>query len=149
MGGTEAEDERHSTVPADPRPRLRRRFFGALVLIGLLVGMMIGRLTTPEPARLIAVQSVADGLQLRFNAPAQYQSQALEGAYAVLLQARGSERAGQLVVSGETLRWRIQPGKQGLLLDLVALRELQVQTHEREDGGDWLLELKIAVQAGR
>lgn len=33
-------------------PRLRRRFFGSLVLIGLLIGLMIGRLTAPGPVQL-------------------------------------------------------------------------------------------------
>ncbi len=143
MRSTRLDDGGDSTAP-DPRPRLRRRFFASLVLIGLLVGLMIGRLTTPEPARLLAVESVGEGLLLRFSAPAQYRAQAVEGAYALLLQARGGERDGQLQVDGQRVRWRIQAVGQDLLLNLVALRPLQVQPSERQEEADWLLELRLA-----
>lgn len=124
---------------------MRWRFFGSLVLIGLLVGMMIGRLTTPEPARLIDVQAVEDGLVLRFNQQTAYREELIDGAYALLLQARGSEGAGQLRFNDQNIRWRMQPAEHGLTLHLVALRALRVQATELEVGGDWLLELRPAV----
>ncbi|MHB0818196.1 hypothetical protein ACYCFK_07925 [Stutzerimonas stutzeri] len=147
MAGTESENGEHSTAagdPAadDPRPRLRRRFFASLVLIGLLVGMMIGRLTTPEPARLIDVETFEDSLRLRFNVQTVYRQASVDGAYALLLQAQGRERAGQLMLNGQSIRWRVQPAEHGLTLHLVALRPLKVQASEQEEGGDWLLDLK-------
>ncbi|RRV13665.1 hypothetical protein [Pseudomonas saudiphocaensis] len=150
MAGTESDNGEHSTAPGDPAAddplsRMRWRFFGSLVLIGLLVGMMIGRLTTPEPARLIDVQAVEEGLALRFNQQTAYREELIDGAYALLLQARGSEGAGQLRFNGENIRWRVQPAEHGLTLHLVALRTLRVQATEREVGGDWLLELRPAV----
>jgi len=152
MAGTESENGEHSTAAGDPAaggpaahdplPRLRRRFFASLVLIGLLVGMMIGRLTTPEPARLIDVQASDAGLRLRFNVPTVYREESIEGAYALLLQAQGRERAGQLTLNGQSIRWRVQHAEHGLTLHLVALRPLKVQASEQEEGGDWLLDLK-------
>lgn len=152
MAGTESKNGEHSTAPGDPAaggpaehdplPRLRRRFFGSLVLIGLLVGMMIGRLTTPEPARLIDVQAFDAGLRLHFNVPTVYREESIDGAYALLLQAQGRERAGQLTLNGQNVRWRVQPAEHGLTLHLVALRPLKVQASAQEEGGDWLLDLK-------
>ena len=155
MAGTESENGEHSTAAGDPAAgdpaagdslsRLRWRFFGSLVLIGLLVGMMIGRLTTPEPARLIDVHAFEDGLVLRFNQQTVYREERIDGAYALLLQARGSEGAGQLRFNGQNSRWRVQPAEHGLTLRLVALRALRVQATEREVSGYWLLELRPAA----
>lgn len=115
------------------------------MLIGLLVGMMIGRLTTPEPTRLIDVQVFDAGLRLHFNVPTVYREESIDGAYALLLQAQGRERAGQLTLNGQNVRWRVQPAEHGLTLHLVALRPLRVQATEREVSGDWLLELRPAA----
>src|SRR5690606_10331729 len=150
MAGTESDNGEHSTAPGDPAAddplsRMRWRFFGSLVLIGLLVGMMIGRLTTPEPARLIDVQAGGDGLGRRFDQPTGDREELIDGAYALLLQARGSEGAGQLRFNDQNIRWRMQPAEHGLTLHLVALRALRVQATELEVGGDWLLELRPAV----
>ncbi len=113
------------------------------MLIGLLVGVMIGRLTTPEPARLIDVEAFDAGLRLRFNVPTVYREESIDGAYALLLQARGRERAGQLTLNGQIVRWRVQAAEHGLTLQLVALRPLRVQAsgHEQDDG--WVLDLKL------
>lgn len=152
MAGTESENGGHSTAAGDPAadgpaahdplPRLRRRFFASLVLIGLLVGMMIGRLTTPEPARLVDVQVFEDALRLRFNVPAVYREGNLDGAYTLLLQARGRERAGQMRLNGQSIRWRVQPAEHGLTLHLVALRPLRLQATAQEEDGDWVLEVR-------
>lgn len=68
----------------------------------------------------------------------------VDGAYALLLQARGGERDGQLQVDGQRVRWRIQAIGQDLLLNLVALRPLRVQPSERQEEADWVLELRLA-----
>ena len=51
-------DDRGDSTAHDPRPRLRRRFFAALVLIGFLFGGLLGRLMAPEPVRLLEVQAL-------------------------------------------------------------------------------------------
>src|SRR5690606_41450889 len=84
MGVTRSESGEHSTAtgdpaaggpaPYDPRPRLRLRFFASLVLIGLLLGLLIGRLVDPGPVRVEAVRALPGGLQRRFGrAPALHQ----------------------------------------------------------------------------
>jgi hypothetical protein len=67
MRSTEVENRRHSTGEQDPMPRLRRRFFGSLVLIGLLIGLMIGRLTAPGPLQLEAVETQPQSGQLQID----------------------------------------------------------------------------------
>lgn len=146
MAGTESENGEHSTAANDPLTPLRWRFFGSLVLCGLLLGLMIGRLTTPEPARLIEVQTFETGLRLRLNVEADYREAFVEGAYALQLQAQGREAAGQLRLDGQRIHWRVQPAEQGLALRLVALRPLQVLASGRQEGSDWLLELRVATE---
>lgn len=131
MRSTRVDDRGDSTAP-DPMPRLRRRFFASLVLIGFLVGLMLGRLDTPEPVRLQRIEPTEDGLRLVFDGePEVRQQQDVDGAFALLLAAEASGRSGELQLAGMPVRWRLQPGETGLLLHFVATRPLQ---------GRWRLE---------
>ncbi len=141
-------DDRGDSTAHDPRPRLRRRFFAALVLIGFLFGGLLGRLMAPEPVRLLEVQAFDAGLRLRLDGQADYREASAGGGYTLSLQAEGREATGQLNLEGQAVRWRVQPGEQGLSLRLVALRPLQVRASAREEGGAWLLELRLATPAG-
>ncbi|AHY44620.1 hypothetical protein CXK93_13220 [Stutzerimonas decontaminans] len=145
MRSTEVEDRRHSTGEQDPMPRLRRRFFGSLVLIGLLVGLMIGRLTAPGPVQLEAVESQPQGLSLQFDREPEMYDEHLEGAFALLFQAEGEPQSGQLQIDGMPVAWRVQQTEKGLLLHLVAARPLQGQWQgERRDGG-WHLAVQVVA----
>ncbi len=126
-------------------PRLRRRFFGSLVLIGLLVGLMIGRLTAPGPVQLEAVESQPQGLSLQFDREPEMYDEHLEGAFALLFQAEGEPQSGQLQIDGMPVAWRVQQTEKGLLLHLVAARPLQGQWWgERRDGG-WHIRVQVAA----
>ncbi len=126
-------------------PRLRRRFFGSLVLIGLLVGLMIGRLTAPGPVQLEAVESQPQGLSLQFDREPEMYDEHLEGAFALLFQAEGEPQSGQLQIDGMPVAWRVQQTEKGLLLHLVAARPLQGQWQgERRDGG-WHLAVQVVA----
>ncbi|MGK9049452.1 hypothetical protein KXR63_19015 [Stutzerimonas chloritidismutans] len=145
MRSTEVEDRRHSTGEQDPMPRLRRRFFGSLMLIGLLIGLMIGRLTAPGPVQLELVEVQPQGLSLQFDREPEVYDEHLEGAFALLFQAEGEPQAGQLQLDGMPVAWRVQQTEKGLLLHLVAARPLQGQWRgERRDGG-WHLAVKVAA----
>jgi hypothetical protein len=145
MRSTEVEDRRHSTGEQDPMPRLRRRFFGSLVLIGLLIGLMIGRLTAPGPVQLELVQVQPQGLSLQFDREPEVYDEHLEGAFALLFQAEGEAQSGQLQVDGMPVGWRVQQTGKGLLLHLVAARPLQGQWRgERHDGG-WHLAVQVVA----
>lgn len=126
-------------------PRLRRRFFGSLVLIGLLVGLMIGRLTAPGPVQLEAVEVAPQGLALRFDREPEVYDEHLEGAFALLFQAQGEPQSGQLQFHGMPVAWRVQQTEKGLLLHLVAARRLQGQwLGERRKGG-WHIAVQVTA----
>ncbi len=131
-------------MPDDPRPRLRRRFFASLVLIGLLVGMMIGRLTAPGPVQLERVEEQAWGLSLQFDRQPELYDEHLEGAFALLLQAQGEAQSGQLQVDGARVGWRLQNTEKGLLLHLVAARPLRGEWSGRAEAGGWRLQVRVA-----
>ncbi|HAN52739.1 MAG TPA: hypothetical protein DCQ75_06955 [Pseudomonas sp.] len=143
MRSTEVEDRRHSTGAQDPMRRIRRTFFGSLVLIGLLVGLMIGRLTAPGPVQLEAVQVLPQGLSLRFDRKPEIYDEHLEGAFALLFQAEGEAQSGQLQIDGMPVAWRVQQTEKGLLLHLVAARRLQGQWHGARGDGGWQVEVSV------
>jgi hypothetical protein len=144
MRVTDSENDRHSTAPSDPLRRHRRRFFGSLVLIGLLVGALIGRVTAPGPVQLLRVEPVADGLQLWFDREPQLYSQDVDGAVGMLFQAQGSACNGRLELDGTSVGWRLQITERGLLLHFVATRPLVAEWDGEERDGDWLLQVRVA-----
>ncbi|MUT71752.1 hypothetical protein [Stutzerimonas frequens] len=144
MRSTEVEDRRHSTGEQDPMPRLRRRFFGSLVLIGLLIGLMIGRLTAPGPVQLELVQVQPQGLSLQFDREPELYDEHLEGAFALLFQAEGEAQSGQLQIDGMPVAWRVQQTEKGLLLHLVAARRLQGQWQGARGDGGWQVQVSVS-----
>jgi len=154
MRGTRSENDRHSTAandlaaggPAadDPLPRLRRRFFGSLVLLGLLFGSLLGHLLRPEPVTLLRVEPITGGLQLWFDREPELFSQDVRGAVGMLFQARGSDAAGQLMLDGAPVGWKVQTTDKGLLLHLVAARPLQARWSGAQTEGNWRLEIQVA-----
>lgn len=129
-------------MPDDPRPRLRRRFFASLVLIGLLVGLMIGRLTAPDPVQLLRVESGSTGLSLWFDREPELFSQDVDGAVGMLFQAQGKAQRGQLQTQDSTVRWRLQKNAKGLLLSFVATRPLVAEWHGVESEDGWRLDIQ-------
>ncbi|WP_444815380.1 hypothetical protein [Stutzerimonas frequens] len=144
MRSTEVEDRRHSTGEQDPMPRLRRRFFGSLVLIGLLIGLMIGRLTAPGPVQLELVQVQPQGLSLQFDREPEVYDEHLEGAFALLFQAEGEAQSGQLQIDGMPVAWRVQQTEKGLLLHLVAARRLQGRWQGARGDGGWQVQVSVS-----
>ena len=125
-------------------PRLRRRFFGSLVLIGLLVGLMIGRVTAPDPVQLLRVEPGPAGLSLRFDREPELYSQDVDGAVGMLFQAQGKAQRGQLQAQGSTVGWRLQKNPKGLLLSFVATRPLVAEWQGEDAEDDWRLDIKIS-----
>ena len=130
-------------MPDDPRPRLRRRFFASLVLIGLLLGAMIGRLTAPGPVQLERIEEQAGGLTLWFDRQPELYDEHLEGAFALLLQAQGEAQSGQLQVDGARVGWRLQHTTKGLLLHLVAAHPLRGEWAGQAEAGGWRLDVRV------
>ncbi|AYC34660.1 hypothetical protein D3880_20770 [Pseudomonas cavernae] len=145
MHGSALEDGRHST-PEDPRPQLRWRFLAALALLGLLVGLMLGRLSSPEPVSLERVEVQAGGLVLWFNREAQVHGEHVQGALLLRIDAEGEARRGQLQLNGKAVNWRVGRGAQGLLLNLVAARPLRGEWHGATADGRWRLTISLRAE---
>jgi hypothetical protein len=143
MRGTDSENDRHSTAANDPLPRLRRRFFGSLVLLGLLFGSFLGHIFRPGPVELLRVEPATSGLALWFSREPELFSQDVEGAVGMLFQAQGDAQAGRVEVAGTSTSWRVQTTERGLLLHFVATRPLVASWSGEKIDGDWRLLVQV------
>lgn len=113
------------------------------MLIGLLLGLLIGRLATPEPVQLLRAEPVAGGLQLWFDREPELHAERIDGAIGVLLQAHGDARQGELEVQGARIRWRLQHTEKGLLLHFVATRPLTADWQGRAVKDGWRIDMVV------
>ncbi|AHC32972.1 MULTISPECIES: hypothetical protein [unclassified Pseudomonas] len=146
MHGSEGKDALHSTLEEDPRPKLLPRVLGSLAIVGLMVGLMIGRLTTPDPVELLQVEPAADGVLVWFNREPKLHGEQVDGAVALLFDAQGKAAGGQLKVNGKDVNWRIRKTDAGLLLNLVAARPLRGEWSGEKAEGRWRLEIHLQEQ---
>ncbi|NBA94129.1 hypothetical protein [Pseudomonas sp. R5(2019)] len=143
MHGSEQKDGQHSTPDTDPRSQLWPRVMLSLAIVGLMVGLMIGRLTTPEPRVLEQIEVVPAGLVLWFNEEPQLHGEHVDGAVALLFQAEGKAQRGRLQVQGKDVIWRVQRSEEGLLVNLVAARPLHGQWSGGAVDGRWRLNISL------
>lgn len=146
MRGTELKDGQHSTPDPSERSQLWPRVLGSLALFGLLIGLMIGRLTNPEPARLDNIEVHRDQLVLWFNDEPKVHAEVVEGTVAILFDATGAPASGRLLVDGKPVTWRIQRSDEGLLLTAVAARPLQMQWRAVQVGERWQTTIELGEQ---
>jgi hypothetical protein len=146
MHGSADKDERHSTPQTDRRSKLMPRVMGSLAIFGMMIGLMIGRLTTPEPSELQQVE-VADGrLIVWFNNEPKLHGELIDGSVALLFQAQGRPQKGQLKLNGKDVNWRVRLSDKGLLLTLVAARPLRGEWAGSEVDDRWRLEIRLQEQ---
>ncbi|MBD8094388.1 hypothetical protein IFT48_30795 [Pseudomonas fluorescens] len=143
MHGSEGKDALHSTPEDDPRPKLLPRVMGSLAIVGLMVGLMIGRLTTPDPVELQQVEIAADGIVVWFNSEPKLHGEHVDGTVAVLFDAQGKAVSGQLKVNDRDVNWRIRKTDGGLLLNLVAARALHGEWKGEKADGRWRLQIHL------
>lgn len=115
----------------------------SLAIVGVMVGLMIGRLTTPEERVLEQVEVVQDGLDLWFSDEPKLHGENVEGAVAVLFQAQGKAQRGQLTLQGKPVSWRLQKTDEGLLLSVIAARPLRGEWAGAEDAGRWRVRVRL------
>ena len=115
----------------------------SLAIVGLMVGLMIGRLTTPDERVLEQVEVVQDGLDLWFNEEPKLHGENVEGTVALLFEAQGKAQRGQLSLQGKPVGWRVQNSEEGLLLTVVAARPLQGEWAGAEDAGRWRVQVRL------
>ncbi|WP_417696351.1 hypothetical protein [Pseudomonas sp.] len=146
MHGSADKDERHSTPQTDQRSKLLPRVMGSLAIFGLMIGLMIGRLTTPEPSVLQQVEVIDGTLVAWFNNEPKLHGEIIDGSVALLLQAEGRPQKGQLKLNGKDVNWRVRLSDKGLLLTLVAARPLRGEWAGSEVDDRWRLEIRLQEQ---
>ena len=146
MHGSEGKDGLHSTPEEDPRPKLFPKVLGAMAIFGVMVGLMIGRLTAPEPTELQQVEVAADGLVVWFNNEPKIHGELIDGTVALLFDATGKAQKGQLKVSDKDVNWRVRLSDKGLLLTLVAARPLHGEWAGAEVDDRWRLGIHLREQ---
>ena len=115
----------------------------SLAIVGLMVGLMIGRLTAPDERELQRVEVVQDGLTLWFNEEPKLHGENVEGTVALLFQAQGKAQQGQLSLQGKPVSWRVQKSDEGLLLTVIAARPLHGEWAGAEDDGRWRVQVTL------
>ncbi|WP_085698064.1 hypothetical protein [Pseudomonas sp. B26(2017)] len=146
MHGSEGKDDAHSTPQADPRSKLFPRVMASLAIVGVMVGMMIGRLTTPDPTVLQQVEVIDGGLAVWFNNEPKLHGEIVDGSVALLFEAEGKVQKGQLKFNGKDVNWRTRLSDGGLLLTLVAARPLQGDWAGQAVDDRWRLEIHLREQ---
>ncbi len=122
------------------------RVMGSLAIVGLMVGLMIGRLTTPDPIELQQIETAADGVVVWFNSEPKLHGEHIDGTVALLFDAQGKAASGQLKVNDKDVNWRVRKTDAGLLLNLVAARPLRGEWKGEEVDDRWRLEIHLQEQ---
>jgi len=118
----------------------------SLAIVGVMVGLMIGRLTTPDPTELQQVEVTGDGLVVWFNNEPKTHGEIVDGSVALLFEAEGKAQQGQLKVNDKGVNWRVRSSDGGLLLTVVAARPLQGEWSGSEVDDRWRLEIHLREQ---
>ena len=130
----------------DNRSKLFPRVIGSLAIVGLMIGLMIGRLTTPDPSVLQGVEVSESGLVLWFNNEPKLHGEIIDGTLALLFQAEGRAQKGQLKLNGKDVNWRTRLSDGGLLLTVLAARPLQGEWAGSKVDDRWRLEIHLREQ---
>ncbi|MGY2290906.1 hypothetical protein ACW9H6_13945 [Pseudomonas sp. SDO528_S397] len=143
MHGSAGKDGQHSTPEEDPRPKLFPRVLGSLAIVGVMVGLMIGRLTTPDPVQLLQVEPAGDGALVWFSAEPKLHGEHIDGTVALLFDAQGKAQAGQLKLNDKDVNWRVRKTDAGVLFNLVAARPLRGEWSGAKVDGRWRLQIHL------
>ena len=130
----------------DNRSKLFPRVIGSLAIVGMMIGLMIGRLTTPDPTVLQQVEVTEGGLVVWFNNEPKLHGEVIDGTVALLFQAEGKAQKGQLKLNGKDVNWRTRLSDGGLLLTVLAARPLQGDWAASEVDDRWRLEIHLREQ---
>lgn len=124
------------------RPRPWLKVMVSLGVLGLLLGLMLGRLVNPPhegPPQILAVEPSATGLVLVLDAQPAVRAGHLDGALALQIDASGQAQQGQLRLGDAPVRWKLEPREKGVLLTLLSTRRLQGSWDSVEVEGRWRL----------
>lgn len=127
----------------DNRSKLFPRVIASLAIVGVMIGLMIGRLTTPDPTVLQQVEVTEQGLTVWFNNEPKLHGEIIDGTVALLFQAEGPARKGQLKLNGKDVNWRTRASDGGLLLTVLAARPLQADWAGEAVDDRWRLKIHL------
>ena len=114
-----------------------------MAIVGFMVGLMIGRLTTPEPIELQQIEALPGALVVWFSAEPKLHGELVDGTVGGLFDAKGGVQKGQIMLNGKTVNWRVRVTDGGLLLTLVAARALQGDWAGAPQDGRWRLQVNL------
>ncbi|WP_165671648.1 hypothetical protein [Metapseudomonas otitidis] len=143
MQGPEPETGRHSSAETDIRRRLLPRFIGSLAILGLLLGLTLGRAFKPEVTQLERVEAQGDRLVLWFNRAPQQTAEHRDGTLAFVFDARAESTQGRLQLAGRPVNWRLQKTPAGAVLHFVATRPLKGEWQGAWVNGQWRLSIDL------
>lgn len=145
MRGSDTNDGQHSNAEVlPPRSSLWPRFLGSLAILGVLVGLMIGRLTEPGRSVFDRVELLPGGeMNLWFDQAPQVHGEIVDGTVAILFDATGPQLQGQLELEGRQAKWTLRHTDKGLLLNIIAARQLSAQWRGEEAEGRWRLHVSL------
>ncbi|MFV3415662.1 hypothetical protein ACNFH8_25690 [Pseudomonas sp. NY15436] len=127
------------------RPRPWLKVLLSLAVLGLLLGLMLGRLVNPPregPPLILALEPSTEGLVLTLDAQPAVRAGHLEGALALQIEASGKAQQGQLRIDDAPVRWKLEPQGTGVLLTLLSTRRLQGAWDSAEVEGRWRLTIR-------
>ncbi|EJN32356.1 hypothetical protein PMI37_02166 [Pseudomonas sp. GM80] len=130
----------------DNRSKLFPRVIASLAIVGVMIGLMIGRLTTPDPTVLQQIEVTDGGLLVWFNNEPKLHGEVIDGTVALLFQAEGPAQKGQLKLNGKDVNWRTRASDGGLLLTVLAARPLQGDWAGSAVDDRWRLEIHLREQ---
>ena len=142
----------NSTWEALPRRRLLLKFLASLALLGLLFGLMLGRLLQPTQPTVYAntveqLSIYADGLSLCLRKQVSIQAMHEQGTYQLLLEnTRGRAARGELLLAdSERITWRVEQQGSYLQVAFIGLQPIFGQWHTRGTAEHWCVNVKIST----
>lgn len=157
------EEDPRLAARREKAERIRRGliWYGAVMTLALMVGLMLGRVINGPPPPLFApsapqllavdVQQGAPGVQLllQLDRAISYRRSEADGAVSLFLpgvQLQGVPRQGRVQVQGRSCSWRVMPQRDGVQVLLVGLGgPLAVQDQLAPAGEHWLLRLDMQL----
>ena len=154
MNAQEEEQARAAACRAEQRQRWRRAsiLLASVALVGLLVGLMLGRVVNRPapvlaPLQVLAVHAAELGPELLLNREPVFQRSNQRGAVHVLLpgaRLAGGLAQGSLRQGAQRGSWRMEQTPRGVEVLLVSLAgELDVELQSLPHGQQW----QLSVQA--
>ena len=142
----------NSTWEALPRRRLLLKFLASLALLGLLFGLMLGRLLQPTQPTVYTntveqLRIYADGLSLCLRKQASIQVTQVEGAYQLLLEnTQGRSARGELLLTDSgRINWRVAQQGDALQVTFIGLQPVFAHYYTRFAAEHWCVDVKIST----